>query len=156
MITEASASDFALLQVGRAPDDYRLAPGNIAPTEVIEMLSELAEGIRPNFTPCAWMIIEDGEIVGLCSLIRTPEASNIHIGYGVSPSRWGKGIASRAVADVLAWARRHPRVDWVTAETGAENLASQSVLRRNGFEQIGTCVNEEDGPLIQWRKNTAA
>ncbi len=154
MIIEATASHFALLCAGNAPADLRLAPGNIAPPEVIDMLGKLAASIRPQFDPSAWMIVEDDEIVGLCSIVRPPEPGLIHIGYGVAPSRWGRGIATRAIAGLLAWARNDARVDWISADTGIDNTASQRVLERNGFQPTGTRADEEDGQLICWRIDT--
>lgn len=80
-----------------------------------------------------------------------PQDGTIHIGYGVAPTRQGQGIASRAVADLLAWAKTDPRVTAVTAETAVDNPASQRVLQRNGFLRTGERVDVEDGPVIMWR-----
>jgi len=44
------------------------------------MLADLANGVRAHFSPSAWMIIEGGEIVGLCSVVRIPEGGELHIG----------------------------------------------------------------------------
>lgn len=151
MIIEATASHFALLRAGSAPADLRLVSDNVAPLDVIDMLGRLAESIRPRFEPNAWIMVEDDEIVGLCSIVRMPEPRGIDIGYGVAPSRWGRGIATRAVADLIGWARSDSRLDWVGAETGVDNMASQRVLERNGFERAGTRIDDEDGPLICWR-----
>ncbi|HTN62295.1 MAG TPA: GNAT family N-acetyltransferase [Devosia sp.] len=154
MIIEATASHFALLRVGNAPDGLRLPPDDLAPDEVIDMLGKLADSIRPHFEPNAWIIVEDDEIVGLCSMVRAPELDGTHVGYGVAPSRWGLGIATRAIADLLAWARSEPLLDWIGAETGVDNIASQRVLEHNGFQRIGTRIDNEDGPLLCWRANT--
>jgi RimJ/RimL family protein N-acetyltransferase len=151
VIIEATASHFALLRAGRAPADLRLVPDNVAPLEVIDMLGRLAESIRPYFDPNAWLMVENDEVVGMCSIVRVPEPRGIDIGYGVAPSRWGRGVATRAVADLINWARSDSRLNWVGAETGVENIASQRVLERSGFERAGTRVDEEDGPLICWR-----
>jgi RimJ/RimL family protein N-acetyltransferase len=43
----------------------------------------------------------------------------------------------------------------VSAETRVDNIASQRVLERNGFVQIGERVDAEDGPLICWQAMTA-
>jgi RimJ/RimL family protein N-acetyltransferase len=119
------------------------------------MLNRLATDIGAEFSPSAWMIVEDGEIVGLCSIVRVPQEGNIHIGYGVAPSRQGLGCTTRAIGQLLQWARNDPRVALVSAETGVDNIASQRVLERNGFVQIGERVDAEDGPLICWQAMTA-
>lgn len=151
MIIEATASHFSLLRNGSAPVGLGLAPDNIAPLQVIDMLATLAETIRPQFDPSAWLMVENNEIVGLCSIVRPPAPRGIDIGYGVAPSRWRRGIATRAIADLLNWARKEPRLDWIGAETGVDNIASQRVLERNGFRRTGTRIDAEDGPLICWR-----
>jgi RimJ/RimL family protein N-acetyltransferase len=44
-----------------------------------------------------------------------------------------------------------PRVHAVIAETHADNLPSQFVLRRNGFVECGTRSDSREGDLIRWR-----
>ncbi len=153
MLIEATAQDFAALLRGEAPAPYRLCDSPLAPPQILDMLAQLAERIRPIFSPAAWMIVEDGEIVGLISPTQPLDAvdRSLRIGYGVAPTRWGKGSATRAVADLAAWARADDRVLALTAETSPDNPASQTVLTRNGFRAVGEREDSEDGPLILWR-----
>jgi len=153
MLIEAKTEHFAALLRGEAPAPYRLCDSPIAPPEVLTMLSGLAERIGETFRPSAWMIVEDGEIVGLISPVDTLDLSDrsLRIGYGVAPTRQGRGVATRAVAALTAWAREDDRVRALTAETSTENPASQTVLGRNGFAAVGERVDGEDGPLICWR-----
>lgn len=153
MLIEASSQDFAGLLRGEAPAPYCLADSPLAPPEVLAMLKQLADHIRVVFRPAAWMIVEDGEVVGLLSPTQPLNAKDrsLHVGYGVAPTRWGGGIATRAVADLVAWAREDRRVDALTADTAADNPASQTVLARNGFRKVSERVDSEDGPLICWR-----
>jgi RimJ/RimL family protein N-acetyltransferase len=153
MLIEAKTQDFAALLRGEAPAPYRLCDSPLAPSEVLAMLTELADRIRPLFSPAAWMIVEDGEIVGLISPTQPLDAADrsLRIGYGVAPTRQGRGVATRAVADLAAWARMDERVRALTAETSVDNPASQTVLARNGFSAVGERVDSEDGPLILWR-----
>ncbi|MGO8037406.1 GNAT family N-acetyltransferase [Rhizobium leguminosarum] len=155
MIIELISSDFEALLKGIAPHHLRLVQDSaIAPPEILEMLSRLATDIGANFSPSAWMIVEDGEIVGLCSVVRVPQDGNIHIGYGLAPSRQGRGCTTRAIGQLLEWARHDPRVALVSAETGVDNIASQRVLERNGFIRIGERIDADDGPLICWEAMT--
>ncbi|OHV22403.1 N-acetyltransferase [Rhizobium sp. RMa-01] len=152
MIVELTADDFAILLKGFAPQNLRLVPDSaIAPPEVLEMLARIAAEVGAAFAPSAWMMVEEGEIVGLCSIIRVPENGAIHVGYGVAPSRERRGYVTGAIAELLAWARKDPRVTLVSADTGVENIASQRVLERNGFVQTGERIDPEDGPLICWQ-----
>jgi len=153
VLIEASSEAFAGLLRGEAPAPYRLADSPLAPPEVLAMLKQLADHIRVVFRPAAWMIVEDGEVVGLLSPTQplNAEDRSLHIGYGVAPTRWGRGVATRAVADLVAWAREDARVDALTADTAVDNPASQTVLARNGFQILGEREDSEDGPLIMWR-----
>ena len=153
MLIEADNDAFAALLRGEAPAPYRLCDSPVAPSEVLAMLSELADRIRAVFSPAAWMIVEDGEIVGLISPTQPLNAADrsLRIGYGIAPTRQARGVATRAVADLAAWARQDPRVLALTAETSVDNPASQTVLARNGFERVGEREDSEDGPLIVWR-----
>ncbi|RFB97426.1 GNAT family N-acetyltransferase [Rhizobium leguminosarum bv. trifolii] len=150
MIVELTADDFAILLKGFAPRNLRLVPDSaIAPPEVLEMLAGIAAQIGAEFTPSAWMIVEEDEIVGLCSIIRAPEDGEIHIGYGIAPSRERRGYVTRAIAELLEWARK--RVTHISADTGVENIASQRVLARNGFIRTGERIDPEDGSVICWQ-----
>ncbi|MEO6798762.1 MAG: hypothetical protein ABI178_02320 [Rhodanobacter sp.] len=67
MLVEADAADFTLLLASSARHPFVSVPEDrIAPQEVLQMLADLAASIRPNFAPCAWMIVEDDEIVVCC------------------------------------------------------------------------------------------
>ncbi|MBM3091840.1 GNAT family N-acetyltransferase [Ensifer sp. T173] len=151
MIILLTPGDFEALAEGVAPSGLRLVEDSvIAPQEVLRMLSDLNRAIAADFSPSAWMIVANEEIVGLCSVIRPPGNGELHIGYGVAPSREGRGIATAAVGDLLDWARSDRRVRRISAETAVDNVASQRVLERNGFAQAGQRTDPEDGPLICW------
>ncbi len=114
------------------------------------MLRALAKSIRPDFSPASWLIIEGEEVVGLCSIVKTPAGDSLEIGYGICASRRKRGFASGAVAQVLEWARSDPRLRSVRAETSIDNPASSQVLERNGFRQTGKRIDPEDGPVLCW------
>ena len=118
------------------------------------MLGGLADMIRADFDPAAWLIVEGGAVVGLLSLVAPYSQQTVRIGYGVAPDCCGRGIATRAVGALLAWAHKDPRVACVTAETNVDNIASQRVLERNGFARMGTRFDDEDGDLIVWQALT--
>jgi RimJ/RimL family protein N-acetyltransferase len=151
MLIAAEDDDFANLISGRAPCDFRLPDSPLAPADVLEMLRSLAATVRNDFAPSGWMIVEDGEIVGLCSVVRPPTDSVLEIGYGVAPTRQRRGITKRAIAELLRWAKSDYRIDAVTAETSVDNVASQIVLSSNGFVQTGKRVDLEDGEVLCWK-----
>jgi len=151
MLIEATDAHFAALIAGDAPDGLAVAEGGVETPEVLAMLRGLSAEVGESFQPNAWLIVEDGEVVGLTSLVRVPYVGDtVMLGYGVAASRRRRGIATRAVADLLAWARSDRRVTTVTAETSIHNVPSRRVLEANGFTRTGEREDEEDGPLFCW------
>ncbi len=155
MILETTKDDYARLILGQAPRNLRLPDTPIAPPVILEMLAGVADRVWQVFSPASWLIVENDEVVGLCSITRPPERGVIDIGYGVAPSRQGRGSAGRAIGEIVAWAKASADVTAITADTSTTNLASQRVLERNGFIRVGERIDKEDGPLICWRCPTA-
>ena len=151
MIVEMTREDYASLLSGHGPRSFTLADTPVAPIEILRMLADLDARLVETFSPASWLIVESNEVVGLCSIVGSPDEGQIAIGYGIAPSRQGRGIARRAVGEIIAWARANAQVRAITAETAVANVASQRVLIRNGFIQVGERVDDEDGPLLCWR-----
>ena len=72
------------------------------------------------------------------------ERGEVEIGYGISDSNQGRGVATAAVRAVCEFARRRTVV--VLAETDRGNIASQRVLEKCGFRAEDMNVD-----LIRWR-----
>lgn len=156
MLVAAEDEDFAVLIAGGPVRGWRVTEG-IETEAVLAMLRGLAAEVRTAFRPAAWLIIEDNNVVGLCSLLEPPiPGRELKIGYGVAPTRRGRGVAGRAIAELVVWARSHAHIDAITAETGTGNPASQRVLTANGFAQVGTRIDAEDGALQCWRIGVGA
>jgi ribosomal-protein-alanine N-acetyltransferase len=60
-----------------------------------------------------------------------------HIGYWVARAANGRGLATRAVGDAVTYAFDHARLHRLQAGTLVDNIASQRVLEKNGFQRIG-------------------
>jgi RimJ/RimL family protein N-acetyltransferase len=141
-----------------APEKLRYAPGKLRPEPVegqpppwhpeyplpdsIDAVAMLfaAHGVMQgaiNDSPAWWIhqILVDGVVVGDIGFHGppTPELA-VEIGYSVVPAWRGRGIATRACALIVqqAW---HDGAFAVVAETDADNVASQAVLLRNGFQR---------------------
>lgn len=140
------------MATGRAPDGLRLPEGGVESPEVLDMLRGLAQSVREQIDPAAWLIVDQDEVVGLCSI--TKPFSNpgmIEIGYGIAAKRQNRGFATGAVRALLALARDDERIKVIAAETAVDNLASQRVLDKNGFMRIGGRIDPEDGALFCWQ-----
>jgi len=151
MILETTKDDYACLIRGVAPRELRLADTPVSSPAILEMLAGVASRVWAEFPTASWLIVETGEVVGLCSITRPPKDGVVDIGYGIAPSRRKLGHATRAVGDIVEWAKGHPDVVALTAETSTGNPASQRVLAANGFVRTGERVDEEDGLLVCWR-----
>ncbi|MDB5586907.1 MAG: GCN5-related N-acetyltransferase [Devosia sp.] len=156
MLVEATDDHFAALIAGAAPLGLQVPDGGVEAVEVLQMLQGLAQSVRQEISPASWLIVADGEIVGLCSITKAfPTPGTVEIGYGLAQTRRGRGHAAAAVAELLDWARSEKRVAAVVADTAVDNLPSQRVLERNGFIRVGGRIDAEDGPLICWRREVA-
>ncbi|CAH0495748.1 GNAT family N-acetyltransferase [Novosphingobium sp. CECT 9465] len=147
----ATADHFARMIAGEELDGVALASTPVADAGVLGMLAGLAETIAAQFAPAAWIVVADGEAVGLLSVTALVGDGAVQIGYGVAPGSQGCGYAGAAVAALLDLFRDDERVTAVVAETRTDNIASQRVLERNGFAMTGERFDEEDGDLLSWR-----
>jgi RimJ/RimL family protein N-acetyltransferase len=149
----ASHADFDALICGDTPANFRVADGGVETPEVLKMLQGLANSIRSDCLPAAWLMIVDNEVCGLVSLLSVPDINGrIAIGYGVAASCRRRGICSGAIAELIRWATDQPTIHAIVAETSIQNLPSQKVLINNGFEQIGDRVDPDDGALYCWER----
>ncbi len=86
-----------------------------------------------------FLILLDGTEVGVLSisnLVRGPFQS-ANLGYWVAQEVNGRGVGTRAVGEACRWAFGPGGLHRLEAGTLTDNIASQRVLERNGFERIG-------------------
>ena len=87
----------------------------------------------------AFAILEGERIVGTVSLsnvVRGPLQS-ANLGYWVAERVNGRGIATNAVGELIPIAFGELGLHRLEAGTLVDNVASQRVLLKNGFEEIG-------------------
>ena len=87
----------------------------------------------------AFAILDGGRIAGtvaLSNIVRGPLQS-ANLGYWVAQDVNGRGLATRAVSDVIEFAFRELGLHRLEAGTQVDNVASRRVLEKNGFEAIG-------------------
>jgi RimJ/RimL family protein N-acetyltransferase len=83
-------------------------------------------------TSCPFAIVEaaTGAFLGSIELSRDSGS----IGYWVAPGAQGRGVATRALRLLCGWARRRP----LRLTTHPDNVASQRVAEKAGFQRVGT------------------
>jgi [ribosomal protein S5]-alanine N-acetyltransferase len=86
-----------------------------------------------------WGILDGGEMVGMIALADVVrEALQVgNVGYFVDQAHNGRGLATNALADVVAFAFEEAGLHRLEAGTLVDNYASQRVLEKNGFERFG-------------------
>jgi ribosomal-protein-alanine N-acetyltransferase len=77
-----------------------------------------------------------GLVVGGVGFHGPPQSGEVEIGYGIVPTRQGRGYATEAVSTLVSLALATPEVVGVVARTDAGNMASQRVLEKAGFQLV--------------------
>jgi RimJ/RimL family protein N-acetyltransferase len=86
-----------------------------------------------------------------------PDAEGtVEIGYSVAPAWEGRGVATAAVAALLAEAWAAPGVRSVIAHTLAERNASGRVLEKSGFHRDGETLDGDVGLVWRYRRDRDA
>ncbi|HUJ91537.1 MAG TPA: GNAT family protein [Gaiellaceae bacterium] len=111
----------------KRPDEF------FTPAGQRERLAHLHEDSR------LFAILDGDAIAGTISLTNIVRGAlqSANAGYWVAEDRNGRGLATAAVGELLAFAFGEAGLHRVEAGTLVDNLASQRVLERNGFERIG-------------------
>lgn len=115
------------------PDDFFTA---VRQEEIIAgALGDVADRRAARFV----LASADGRVMGIVNLSNVVRGAfeSADLGYWIDSSLAGRGIMSRAVESVTAHARDELGLHRIQASTLLDNTASQRVLKRNGFEQIG-------------------
>lgn len=96
-----------------------------------------------------WTMIDTSlnTMVGDLLIVGAPnEKGEIEIGYGTYEAFKGKGYMTEAVGGIIDWAKGQPGVKAIVAGTEKTNIASYTLLERNGFTKAG-----ETDTLFTWR-----
>lgn len=82
-------------------------------------------------------VLNDTEqIIGSCFIFPDEKRERFEIAYCIHKAHWRKGYATEILSLVTAWAKDNGFVE-ITAEAAKENIASDLLLRKNGFVVTG-------------------
>jgi ribosomal-protein-alanine N-acetyltransferase len=86
-----------------------------------------------------WLILDEGAPAGMVSLsnVARGHLQRAIVSYWVAESRGRRGLATTAVAEVAGIAFGELGLHRLEAGTLVDNVRSQRVLERNGFDRIG-------------------
>lgn len=103
------------------------------------------------------IVLDDGSgrrIIGSVGFHSPPDdRGQVEVGYRVEPTHRRQGVASEVVQALFDWACREHGVTRFRAATSPDNAASQAVLRRFGFRQVGVQIDEYDGPELVFERD---
>ena len=127
---------------------WRSQPSTIAHNAVVDISKEellrshQSEGVNlkqlGEFKKFRWFIRHENQIVGMVSLRDIDLNSFIaEIGYGIDENFQGRGLASRAVKQVVDMIFFETALRRITAHVCEKNLASIAVMKKVGFVQEG-------------------
>jgi ribosomal-protein-alanine N-acetyltransferase len=92
-------------------------------------------------------------VIGSAGFKGPPDSAGmVEIAYGIVPDFQGQGYATEAATALVAHAFASGQVLQARAHTLPESNASTHVLRKCGFEFIGTVVDPEDGSVWRWER----
>jgi RimJ/RimL family protein N-acetyltransferase len=136
-----TAAEAATVTEGGRLDDW--AEG--FPAEGDEVIAPLLAAEPEWLGPFGHRLIverESGLVVGSLGLFWPPSDGAVELGYGVAPSRRGRGYAPEAVRALTAHAFTAPEVKAVFAHVEPSNPASVRVLEKAGFTPSGPGAEE--------------
>jgi len=85
---------------------------------------------------------QEGEILGRINVVDLDATNKVgHLGYRVGQIYTGKGVANQALK-LLLETLADTEIKQIEAKTTTNNIASQKVLEKNGFERVAG-YNEE-------------
>lgn len=84
-----------------------------------------------------------GKLCGLVGLILQKDVyrKSAEIGYWIGEPYWGKGIATKAIELIVAYAFNDLKLIRIYAGVFEYNVASMKVLEKNGFKKEGVSKN---------------
>jgi ribosomal-protein-alanine N-acetyltransferase len=139
------ASDAARLSAAYQLNRDHLAPWEPARAEEFFTPAGQSEVIESKLALHAagwevpWVLLDGHRIIGtitLSGIVRGPFL-NAHVGYWIDREYNGRGIGTAAVAHAAAAAKEVLGLHRLQAATLRHNVASQKILKRAGFQEIG-------------------
>lgn len=98
-----------------------------------------------------YLAIYENQFVGACAFKSPPRDGTIEIGYITFPDFEGKGVATSMVRRLLEIVRSDMPQLSVTVQTASEKNASNTILKKYGFQFAGTIDDAEEGTLWEWK-----
>lgn len=94
----------------------------------------------------------DNKLIGFAGLKFLPELDETDIGYRFLPEYWGKGIATEASKEIVAYGFHNLDLKTIIGMAIPENIASCNVLTKIGLRLYKTGPLEGEKEELNWYK----
>ena len=127
-------SDYAVCRnLARVPFPYHMSDA--------EAFLDFVATLDERSAVCAITLRDNpAKLIGIISHEYSEAKQNSELGYWLSVPFWGQGYASEAASTLVADAFTQRAAELMVACYFNENPASGKVLRRVGFEEVGSCL----------------
>lgn len=117
---------------------------------VIEAMRQVyrRSGFQPPWT--GYLAVRDTKLVGTCAFKSPPINGRVEIAYFTFPGYEGQGLATAMASALVDIARHEDDRVIVFAQTLPEENASAAILRKLGFQLLGSVEHPEDGIVWEW------
>ena len=132
-----------LIQLRTHPDVMRyIGEGKIQTKEQVEhfLTTALAYQEKHGLGFCAVFEKMAGHLIGQAGLFHLgfdDTQQEIELAYRLLPAYWGKSYATELAKALVDWGFTHLPVNKLVAATHLDNIASQHVLKKAGFIDVG-------------------
>ncbi|HLL95596.1 MAG TPA: GNAT family protein [Spirosoma sp.] len=92
----------------------------------------------------------DDKLVGGAAFKGAPKEGKVEIAYGTFPAYQQQGIGSEMCRQLVLISLQADPAIKITARTLEQENYSTRILRKNGFNCVGTIWDEEDGTVLEW------
>jgi [ribosomal protein S5]-alanine N-acetyltransferase len=81
---------------------------------------------------------DSGKVIGSCGFLNMKTKHHrAEVGFELSKDHWGKGIASESLEAVVKYGFQHLQLERIEALIEPDNLHSQKLVERQGFQKEG-------------------
>ncbi len=139
-----------LIPIDQDESHYASFSKNTDCQEILKVYPDYYKRVGFNPPWIGYMVERDNKFIGCGGFKGKPKDSKIEIAYAAFKKYEGQGIGTEICRQlVLLSVKTDPNIR-ITARTLPENNASVRILKRNGFEFIGTVFDDEDGNVWEW------
>lgn len=95
------------------------------------------------FSPYLTLLKENNEVIGVCGFNPSNNGYDTELMYHLGKKYWSNGYATEAAKACIDYAKNHLEIKRIGASIDPENMASQVVLEKLGFNFVGMKWCEE-------------